>query len=316
MSCFRKFDHVERLGHSETIGILDGTVYVYPKLDGTNASTWVGDDGIIRAGSRNREISVTDDNHGFAKWLHGDDSAARTLREFLHNNPQLIVYGEWLVPHTVKDYEADAWRQFYAFDVFDTETGAYRSASARTELDGFFIPPIAILQNPTRAEVEALLEKATFLMDPSKGPGEGIVIKNYGWKNRFGRQPWGKIVRAEFVAKMTGKVKAPPAARATETQMAEEAVTKALVEKERSKIVAELAAAQLEPDAAPEEFQRLAERERGRIIPATLGRVWHCVVHEELWEVLKRHKNPTIDFKALHRSVLDRARAFLVGGGS
>ncbi|KKL61905.1 hypothetical protein LCGC14_2190600, partial [marine sediment metagenome] len=28
--------------------------------------------------------------------------------------------------------------------------------------------------------------------------GEGIVLKNYQWENRWGEQPWAKIVRNEF----------------------------------------------------------------------------------------------------------------------
>lgn len=35
---FIKYQHLERLGNQETNGILDGEVYVFPKIDGTNAS--------------------------------------------------------------------------------------------------------------------------------------------------------------------------------------------------------------------------------------------------------------------------------------
>ena len=61
---FKKYQHIERLGTDETEGILDGLVYVFPKIDGTNGSIWweptcmsktTKNHGCIRFGSRNRE---------------------------------------------------------------------------------------------------------------------------------------------------------------------------------------------------------------------------------------------------------------------
>ena len=37
-STFRRYDHVERLGHTEVEGIAVGRAHVFPKLDGANAS--------------------------------------------------------------------------------------------------------------------------------------------------------------------------------------------------------------------------------------------------------------------------------------
>lgn len=53
---YRSYQHVERLGTTETNGILDGTCYIFPKIDGTNATVWLGDDNTLRAGSRKREL--------------------------------------------------------------------------------------------------------------------------------------------------------------------------------------------------------------------------------------------------------------------
>ena len=45
MNEFKKYQHVERLGTSEVQGIENGMCYVFPKIDGTNAScimwTWM-----------------------------------------------------------------------------------------------------------------------------------------------------------------------------------------------------------------------------------------------------------------------------------
>lgn len=61
---FIKYQHIERIGTSEVEGILDGDCYVFPKLDGTNASIWM-DDAELCCGSRNRQLSLENDNGGF-----------------------------------------------------------------------------------------------------------------------------------------------------------------------------------------------------------------------------------------------------------
>lgn len=49
---FKKYQHVSRLGTQDTEGILDGKVYVMPKVDGSNGSLFMGEEGLVHAGSR------------------------------------------------------------------------------------------------------------------------------------------------------------------------------------------------------------------------------------------------------------------------
>lgn len=58
------------------------------KLDGTNAQIVIGDDGSIRAGSRNRWITPEADNYGFAGWVE------RNKEELLQLGPGQH-FGEW-----------------------------------------------------------------------------------------------------------------------------------------------------------------------------------------------------------------------------
>ena len=60
---FLKYQHVERFGTTETQGIENGMCYVFPKIDGTNSQLW-WDNG-LKAGSRNRELFIDNDNAGF-----------------------------------------------------------------------------------------------------------------------------------------------------------------------------------------------------------------------------------------------------------
>lgn len=109
---FKKYQHLERFGNTEVSQIELGECYVFPKIDGTNASVWITD-GVIMAGSRTRELSIESDNAGFYAWVIEQDN----IKRYLNQNPTHRLFGEWLVPHSLKTYRQNAWRKFYVFDV-------------------------------------------------------------------------------------------------------------------------------------------------------------------------------------------------------
>lgn len=76
---FREFASIARLSRE---------MVVTEKLDGTNAQVFVGEDGTIRAGSRNRWLTVENDNFGFARWVAEHADELRALGPGRH-------YGEW-----------------------------------------------------------------------------------------------------------------------------------------------------------------------------------------------------------------------------
>ena len=118
---FRKYTHLERFGNSAVRGIEIGECYIFPKIDGTNASVWYHD-GKLCTGSRSRELSVENDNAGFHAWAIEDEK----LKAFFAEYPSFRLYGEWLVPHSLKTYREDAWRKFYIFDVVYIKLGLMR----------------------------------------------------------------------------------------------------------------------------------------------------------------------------------------------
>ena len=71
--------------------------------------------GEICAGSRNRELDETSNDAGFCKWVRQDERIKACLTE----NPQLRLFGEFLVPHSIKNYIDTAWKRFFVFDVYD-----------------------------------------------------------------------------------------------------------------------------------------------------------------------------------------------------
>jgi hypothetical protein len=323
---FRRYDHVERFGKDDVDGLTLGRVYVFPKLDGTNASVWWGENPafgdpdalpeIIRCGSRNRELSSEKDNHGFCSWLHGDDPQGAALHDLLIANPSWIIYGEWMIPHTLKTYRPDTWRRFWIFDVFESaEMGMgrfngylpweeYGLALRNMGLD--VIEPLAIYDNPSEDQLRAQVAANTYLIQDGAGLGEGVVIKNYSWTNKYGRQPWAKIVRTEFKEdnrRLFDRGKAKQGAKCVELEIALSACTPELVGKTRAKIVSDLANVNKVDLARPNAQQRLEEKFRGRMIPQLLSRVYHDVVTEHLWDEVKKHRNPTVNFKTLSQHV-------------
>ena len=290
---FREYMHVERFGNDEVQGIEFGECYVFPKIDGTNASVWVDENYNIRAGSRKREITPDNDNAGFAKFALND---ARIIG-FLSEYPGFRLYGEWLVPHTLKTYNKDAWRKFYVFDVFNHYLGSYVPYGEYKEYldkhDIDYIPAYSTMKNATYDHFLIELNKNDFLV--SEGVGEGIVIKNYNYKNKYGRTTWAKLVTSTF--KETHKrVMGPDEKRFSD-----------LIEE---KIVDEF----LKQDIVEKVYAKISNDEQGwnsKYIPRLLGTVYHDFVTEELWQGLKKHKNPTINFKTLNSLIVNKTKESL-----
>ena len=206
---FRRYDHLERVAHPDVADICFGVVHVFAKIDGTNASIWCDQEGVLHCGSRNRILSEDADNAGFHAFVNSDDARAIALRTFVMQSPSLIVYGEWLCPHSLKTYREDAWRRFYVFDVFSHAVHAYLPYETYSEpmsvMNIDVIGPLAIIENPSDNQLAKLRdEKNTFLIEDGCGVGEGIVLKRYDWKDQFGRQPWAKMVRETFSNRRSG----------------------------------------------------------------------------------------------------------------
>jgi len=76
---FKEFPKIARLSRQ---------CVVTEKIDGTNSSIFIGEDGEFLCGSRTRWITPTDDNFGFAKWAHEHKDELLALGPGHH-------FGEW-----------------------------------------------------------------------------------------------------------------------------------------------------------------------------------------------------------------------------
>lgn len=292
---FLKYQHVERYGSSEVKNIEKGTCYIFPKIDGTNSSVWL-ENGEICAGSRNRKLSLDNDNQGFYNSIINDEK----IKDFLIKNPNLRLYGEWLVPHSLKTYDDTAWRKFYVFDVCVGDELNYlyydEYSKLLDEFDIEYIKPIRIIENPTEDNLIECLRLNTYLITDN-GIGEGIVIKNYDFKNHGGHIKWAKIISSEFLEVSHRKIpkKSNPDDFEIEQDITDRFVTTALIEKEYAKVI--------------NENNGIFEN---KLIPKVLNTVYYCLITEEFWDILKKYKNPKINFKALQNKVFDKVRPIIL----
>ena len=90
---FQKYQHIERLGTDEVEGILNGKVYVFSKLDGSNCGLFMDNSGNIRVNSRNRLLSIDNDNAGSCAYVLENDK----YKNYLEKHPSHRLFGEWLV---------------------------------------------------------------------------------------------------------------------------------------------------------------------------------------------------------------------------
>lgn len=288
---FIKYQHLERFGTTEVLNIELGTVHIFPKIDGTNASLWY--DCGLKAGSRNRELSIDKDNGGFMAWAIEQYS----FLNFFVNYPNLRLFGEWLIPHSLKTYRSDAWRNFYVFDVakvVDNELVYLPFDEYCQILKDFgieYIPPIAKVENCTYEKLIEYMKGNNYLIEDGKGVGEGIVIKNYAFKNKYGRNTFAKIVTSEFREKHIKEMGASYVnmKEPVEVEIVNEYVTLALVDKVYSKI----------------------ENETGftsRQIPQLLNTVYYDLVREDCWNFIKKHKNPNINFNTLQHLTFKKVK--------
>lgn len=287
---FLKYQHIERVGTVSVRDLLNGKCFIFPKIDGSNSSVWISE-GKIKCGAHRREISAEDDNAGFYKEVQKMDN----IKRFLQENPELRLYGEWLVPHKIKNYKDDAWKKFYVFDVgYDDVNKKYLSYEVYSELldkyDIEYIKPLDIISNPTIEDLQNLLDTNTFLMQDEKA-GEGIIVKRYDYINQFGLVKWGKIVRAEYQHKNRNRVKRNKTSVnynemfPNESNFLEDYLTESLIIKEQIKLT---------KWSGEDKFPRSLTKN-------LIDCIYKDLVCEDLYEFIEEQKgkNKAIDFKVL-----------------
>jgi len=266
---FEKYNHVETLGSAATQGILNGICYVFEKMDDSNGSIWLDDSGNIKAGSRNRELSEFQDNYGFYKYVQSNNS----LKIFLEKFPKgTIAYGEWMIPHTIKDYPQSYWNTFRIFDV--KVNGKFEPFDEWVEFaEGLvdYVPLVNIFHH-TLTSNRAQEIANTY--------SEGVIVKNYDFINKFKNQCSAKVISSSFYSKK-GVKQEYTIDNSLEFKIVKKYLTTHLIYKSKDKLQCD-------------------ELDRKKLI----NLIWYDFINEELFDILEKERNPAIDFKRLKSVVV------------
>ena len=307
MANYKSFIHVIRLDETkiDVPAFLNGTVYVFSKLDGTNALAWADEEGKIHCGSRKREVTVDHDNANFMNWFSTDTSTEK-LREFLIQNPNLIVYGEWLAgvdgmkqAGSIKQYLDPG---FWVIGMFDTAAGNYLYYDIYSSLlDGIYEKidrPLAILDHPKKEDIINLLADNHFNL-PSDTNGEGIVCWNYDFRDQWHNFQVAKIVAQEFLESKghSKKIKQTQIREGLEHDIVEAFVSSADCEKCKQKVMTH--------------FELDEWENSGKYIGTFLNMLFTDLIQEEMLSIVRRFKTPVIDFAILKNECFIKGRKYL-----
>lgn len=108
---FKEFPKMPRLSRE---------IFITEKIDGTNASVAITEDGEFFTGSRTRWIAPHDDNYGFSAWAHDNREELMKLGPGVH-------FGEWWGNGIQRNYSMTE-RRFSLFNVSRWADGATRPA--------------------------------------------------------------------------------------------------------------------------------------------------------------------------------------------
>ena len=268
---FKKYEKIHAITKEECDGITNGLCYIMEKIDGANTQIWIDEEG-IHTGSRNQEVK--DGFNGFVEYVKNHEGIQNCLKK----HPEWRLYGEWLVKHTI-DYKATAYKKFYLFDVeMDGEFLPLPTVYNIAKEYGIETPTLFdVIENPTVEDLQKYVGRSEL-----GDKGEGIVIKNFGFVNKFFRCDYAKMVSGKFKEDngivFGGNHKG--ADNYWEMYVVNKYITLARVQKVMNK---------MEP--------HLEERFGMKHIPRVISTVYHDMITEEIWEISK--KVPQIDFRRL-----------------
>jgi hypothetical protein len=228
---FRTYDKVERLGKEEVEGILNGTVYVFEKIDGANVSLyWDKENGLVICSHNN--IVYSDKFGGNFRGIVEYVKANPNIVEMVKRHSLCIFYGEWLVHHTIK-YPPEYINRIWFFDIYSRDINKYLTWNEnRYVFESYKVNYITlkdILQNSNIEKLQEYMKDNQFKGEPQQ---EGIVIKNYNFINKYGRQQWAKIVNEQFKE----VAREPKEKSQLEVKLAQRYVTEARVEEDEDEM--------------------------------------------------------------------------------
>lgn len=217
----RKYPKIKYPEDDDVSGLFaDGTVYAQEKVDGANARVtleeniegeYQTEDRNLVFGSRNIEYkNPSDESNQFADPIEyvRQVTDIYTLRGYDEEYDGLILFGEYMVPHTIRDgYNWDKWEdKFVGFDLWSIGQGRFLNPDESKHIfNDIGIPYADVIASYDadewiNGETEFHTDEGDWLEDDKwcpksafgDGLAEGIVIKNPT------TQTYAKMVREDF----------------------------------------------------------------------------------------------------------------------
>ena len=241
-------------------------IVIQTKIDGSNASiAYDSKTNSLVAFSRRQALNEMNTLNGF--WNYVQSLDVKAFAEILGD--RYIIFGEWLVPHSVK-YPEDMYKKFYMFDVWDRETEQYLtqedSLAIFDRLKNYIPNYVHTLYNGPFISWEHTL---AFLKENIYGETpcmEGIVIKrqNKLWSKSSRLPYYVKVVNEKFSEVHSSKPKTIDpeklAAREAEQAAVAEIVTKRRITKGLEKLI--------EDNIIPFDWDEHNMKEIAKILPS------------------------------------------------
>lgn len=225
----KKYMNIVRLGHKSTQGVLNvgDKITVTEKIDGANAHFGFDGDSHDKliVGSRNQKLSDQQTLNGFYFWVIQNINPLQLIDGYRY-------YGEWLVPHKIK-YKEDAYKQFYLFSIYDENKQEYLSDEiVKNEAIRLGLKQPEYFYEGGYISFEHLQQfigRSNLTEVPNTG--EGIVVKNVGYKDRFGNQMFVKLVSESFAEIQKQKLPKDPSKKSEIESLVQSVLTENRVEK-------------------------------------------------------------------------------------
>lgn len=194
----KRYVDIQRLKDKYAMAFKKGEhIVCQEKLDGSNGQIlFDAETGTLKAFSRRNELNQNNTLQGFYDFVQALDasivSAALTSR--------YILFGEWAVKHTIR-YPEDKMKQFYVFDVYDTETEQYMPWDFTKQIAEFIgLKTVPLFYDGPFISWEHIYSFVGKTEMGGEPTGEGVVIKSQDrLDNKFSGTPaYVKIVAKEF----------------------------------------------------------------------------------------------------------------------
>mgnify|MGYP000922987051 CR=1 FL=1 len=198
MKEIKKYTDVVRLGKSQTANVIQEGDYISitEKIDGANSSFILDDASELGVSCYSRNTPLSEENRlrGFYDWVLNNIIPIKNKL-----NPNYRYFGEWLVSHKVV-YKPEMYNNFYLFSIWDEEKQEYLPDEiVKSEANKLNIQTVTYFYEGKYISFEHLMSfvgKSDKTLEPNDG--EGVVVKNNNYKDKYGNQVFVKLVSEKF----------------------------------------------------------------------------------------------------------------------